>query len=173
MLFLIQRDRPDSPVSAEYVAVDPASEWSIIMVSIAATWAPAGNFHHVGFVVGSIHEAIEGFAKSLEAQWDGVVIHDLCQKVRVTFLQSHNAADPLFELIEPAAEDSPVLAVANKGGGLHHVCYVVESLSEQLERCRLQRALIVRQPAPAAAFGGRKIAWAYTRNRLLIEYLER
>jgi methylmalonyl-CoA/ethylmalonyl-CoA epimerase len=143
------------------------------MESIAATWVPHGNFHHVGFVVPSIKRTIQGFVSSLEADWDGVVIHDPGQKVRVTFLQSRNAADPLFELIEPADEDSPVTAAVKKGGGIHHVCYVVDSMDEQLARCLEQRAIIVRRPTPAVAFGGRKIAWVYTRNKLLIEYLER
>lgn len=143
------------------------------MESIAVTWVPQGNFHHVGFVVRSIEQTIQGFVRSLEAHWDGVVVPDPAQKVRVTFLQSRNAADPLFELIEPADEDSPVSAAVKKGGGIHHVCYVVDSIDEQLVRCQEQRAIILRRPTPAVAFGGRKIAWVYTRNKLLIEYLER
>ena len=141
--------------------------------SIAVNWAPQGNFHHIGFVVSSIDKTVEGLATSLEARWDGVVVHDPAQKVRVTFLESGNRADPLFELIEPAAEDSPVHLAAERGGGVHHVCYLVDSLDAQLERCRSQRALLVRRSTPAAAFGGRCIAWVYTRNKLLIEYLER
>jgi methylmalonyl-CoA/ethylmalonyl-CoA epimerase len=142
------------------------------MASIAATWRPQGSFHHVGFVVSSIEQVVAGFAKSLDARWDGVIVHDPLQKVRVTFLQSANPADPLFELIEPAAEDSPVHDFARKGGGMHHVCYVVESLDEQLEKCRSLGGLLVSRPSPAPAFGGRRIAWVYTRNKLLIEYLE-
>ena len=143
------------------------------MGSIATRWAPPGNFHHVGFVVASIEATAQAFAKSLEARWDGVIVHDPNQGVRVTFLTGSHPADPLFELIEPAAEDSPVLISVKKGGGIHHVCYLVDSLDEQLERCRSDRTLIVRPPTPAVAFGGRRIAWVYTRNRLLIEYLER
>lgn len=144
-----------------------------LMASIAVTWTPQGSFHHVGFVVSSIQQTIDGFVKSLDAQWDGVIVHDPAQKVRVTFLASANPADPLFELIEPASEDSPVVASVKKGGGLHHVCYVVDSMEKQLARSQAERALIVRRPVPAAAFGGRRIAWVYTRNKLLIEYLER
>jgi methylmalonyl-CoA/ethylmalonyl-CoA epimerase len=146
---------------------------TFVKESIAVSWAPGGSFHHVGFVVGSIEQTVDAFVKSLNARWDGVIVHDPAQRVRVTFLESVNPADPLFELIEPAADDSPVSAVAKKGGGIHHVCYVVDSMEEQLARCQSQRTLIVRRPTPAAAFGGRKIAWAYTRNKLLIEYLER
>lgn len=139
--------------------------------TVALHWAPQGTFHHVGFVVSSIGEAVAGFSTSLEANWDGVIVFDANQQARVTFLQ-RTPQDPLFELIEPAGENSPVVGFAKKGGGLHHVCYVVKSLDAQLEACRSRRSLVVRAPMPAAAFGGRRIAWVYTRNKLLIEYLE-
>jgi methylmalonyl-CoA/ethylmalonyl-CoA epimerase len=143
------------------------------MDSIALTWVPQGSFHHVGFVVASIERTAGGFVESLGARWDGIIVHDPAQKVRVSFLESRNPADPLFELIEPASEDSPVTAVVKKGGGMHHVCYVVDSMDEQITRSLEQRAILVRRPTPATAFGGRRIAWVYTRNKLLIEYLER
>jgi methylmalonyl-CoA/ethylmalonyl-CoA epimerase len=141
--------------------------------SIALSWVPRGTFHHVGFVVASIQNSVKGFAESLEAEWDGVITHDPNQVVRVTFLRSRSAADPLFELIEPAGEKSPVIPFLNKGGGLHHLCYEVTDLEKQLASIRAQGGLITRPPMPAAAFGGRRIAWVYTRGKLLIEYLER
>jgi len=141
--------------------------------SIAGSWVPPGTFHHVGFVVASIRDSVEGFQESLEAEWDRSIVHDPQQMVRVTFLRGRNPADPLFELIEPAADKSPVVALAKRGGGLHHLCYLVDSLEEQLKRSRTRGALIVSHPRPAAAFDGRRIAWIYTRNRLLLEYLER
>ena len=143
------------------------------MHSIALSWAPQGTFHHVGFVVASIPEAAPGFAESMDADWDGVIIHDPLQMARVSFLRSRSPADPLFELVEPAGDKSPVRSFLKRGGGLHHVCYVVDSLDEQLKLCQSRRALVVRQPLPAVAFGGRRIAWVYTKHKLLIEYLER
>ena len=141
--------------------------------SVARTWKPIGTFHHVGFIVRSIAEVASSFAESLNANWDGTIIHDPHQDVRVTFLSSRMAGDPLFELVEPASEASPVNSFLKRGGGLNHVCYLVDSLEEALERCRSQRGIVARTPLPAAAFGGRRIAWVYTRHRLLIEYLER
>jgi len=141
--------------------------------TVALRWVPQGTFHHVGFVVSSIQDTVQGFAETLDTEWDGAVVFDPHQDARVTFLRSRSPADPLFELIEPASEHSPVLGFAKKGGGIHHICYVVDSLEQQLQQCRSQRSLVVRQAAPAAAFGGRRIAWVYTRNKLLIEYLER
>lgn len=142
------------------------------MASIAVSWVPKGTFHHIGFVVASIQGTVHDFAESLHAVWDGHIVHDANQLVRVTFLASRNPADPLFELVEPAGEKSPVLSFAQKGGGLHHICYAVHSLETTLAESRKSGMMIVRPPLPAAAFGGRRIAWVYSRNKLLIEYLE-
>ena len=143
------------------------------MNAISLTWKPAGSLHHVGFVVSSIQTSVQGFADMLQSNWDTHVFHDPNQGVRVTFLQSHKAGDPLWELIEPADEKSPVQSFAAKGGGLHHVCFVVQNLGEALEQARTRGAIVTRPPMPAVAFGGRRIAWVYTKTRLLIEYLER
>jgi len=143
------------------------------MDAISLKGQPQGSFHHVGFVVASIQDSVEGFADLLQATWDGQIFDDPNQGVRVTFLASKRPGDPLFELVEPADTKSPVHSFLTKGGGLHHVCYVVENLEQELSRARATGAVITRQPLPAVAFGGRRIAWIYTRNRLLIEYLER
>jgi methylmalonyl-CoA/ethylmalonyl-CoA epimerase len=146
---------------------------AIPLNAISLDWQPEGSFHHMGFVVGSIANSVQGFSAILQADWDEHVFHDPLQGVRVTFLKSRRAGDPLWELVEPADPKSPVQSFAAKGGGLHHVCYVVENLEQSLTGARSHGALVTRQPAPAVAFGGRRIAWIYTKNRLLIEYLER
>jgi len=143
------------------------------MNAISLTWQPEGTFHHVGFVVASISNSVQGFAGVLQADWDERVFHDPNQSVRVAFLKTRRAGDPLWELVEPADENSPVHSFASKGGGLHHVCYVVENLDKTLIEVRSLGAIIARPPMPAVAFAGRRIAWIYTKSRLLIEYLER
>lgn len=133
---------------------------------------PSPEFHHVGFVVASIAEAGPSFSRSLGIAWDGAIIHDPLQQARVTFLR-YRPQDPAIELIEPAGVDSPLHKFIAKGSGLHHVCYEVSNVQAQLERSRAAGCLIVKQPLPAAAFGGRLIAWVYTPQKLLVEYLER
>ena len=142
------------------------------MNAISLTWQPEGAFHHVGFVVSSIQNSAQAFADVLQADCDSRVFHDPNQGVRVTFVKSRRAGDPLWELVEPADDTSPVQSFAAKGGGMHHVCYVVDNLEEALTRARSLGAIVTRQPRPAVAFGGRRIAWIYTKNHLLIEYLE-
>jgi methylmalonyl-CoA/ethylmalonyl-CoA epimerase len=132
-----------------------------------------GTFHHIGFVVTSIRTSVQGFLDSLQAEWDGTIFHDPNQAVRVTFLRGKHDANPVLELVEPAGENSLVIPFLKRGGGLHHLCYEIDSLEAQLAWSRTQGGLVVRPPLPAVAFGGRRIGWVYTKNKLLLEYLER
>ncbi len=131
------------------------------------------RLHHVGFVLNSIQNGADSFARSLGATWDGNIIFDPVQKVRVTFFQGAHPQDSLIELVEPGGPDSPVSRFLAAGGGLHHLCYEVEDLEGHLRFCKSAGTLVIRQPVPAVAFGGRRIAWAITRQKLLVEFLER
>lgn len=130
------------------------------------------KLHHIGFVVSSIRECAESFALSLGATWDGNIVVDPVQKVHVTFFQGHNPTDPLIELVEPGAPESPVSQFLQRGGGLHHLCYEVRDLDSHLRFCQSAGTRIIRPPVPAVAFGGRRIAWGITKKRLLMEFLE-
>jgi methylmalonyl-CoA/ethylmalonyl-CoA epimerase len=139
----------------------------------ADKWQEERSLHHVGFVINSITESVQDFADSLSGTWDGVVTFDPLQKVHVAFLRPGRQGDPSLELIEPVGEDSPVNAFLRRGGGLHHLCFEVSDLEDALKRTRDSGGLMVRPPLPATAFAGRRIAWVYTRSRLLLEYLEK
>jgi methylmalonyl-CoA/ethylmalonyl-CoA epimerase len=141
--------------------------------SLGAAALSSNTFHHIGFVVASIQASVDGFLQSLQAEWDGTIFHDPNQLVRVTFLHSRQPGNPVVELVEPAGEKSPVIPFLKRGGGLHHLCYEIDDLEEQLRLSRGQGGLVVRPPLPAVAFAGRRIAWVYTKNKLLLEYLER
>ena len=110
---------------------------------------------------------------SVSARWGGEIIHDPVQRVRVAFLQPDDPRNPVIELVEPAGEASPVFKFLEKGGGLHHLCYEVTDLEAGLREARSLGMLIVAGPVPALAFGGRRISWVYSKNRLLLEFLER
>lgn len=131
------------------------------------------RLHHAGYVLESIANSAAAFAESLAMVWDQRIVHDPAQTVRVSFLHPRTQEDPLIELVEPAGTESAVARFLRRGGGLHHLCYEVDSMEKQLEWTRIRRDLIVRAPTPAVAFEGRRIAWVYTKNKLLLEYLER
>lgn len=129
------------------------------------------RLHHVGYIVANIEQTIDSFVKSVNGVWNGAIFHDPIQKVRVTFIDTPGTTVQI-ELVEPADQASPVSAFLAAGGGLHHVCYEVQDCDRTLTKMRERKAMIVRRPKPAVAFGGRKIAWAITAEKLLIELLE-
>jgi methylmalonyl-CoA/ethylmalonyl-CoA epimerase len=130
------------------------------------------KLHHIGFVLASIQESAESFARALGATWDGNIVFDPVQKVRVTFLQGAHVSDSLIELVEPGGPGSPVSRFLERGGGLHHLCYEVEDLESHLRFSKPLGIIMIRRPIPAVAFGGRRIAWAVTKKGPLLEFLE-
>jgi methylmalonyl-CoA/ethylmalonyl-CoA epimerase len=135
----------------------------------------SGNatLHHLGFVVASISAVAAEFAESMSARWDGRIIHDPIQRVRVSFFTPGDPRNPMFELVEPASEASPVTNFLKNRAGLHHVCYEVDDLESALREARRVGLALAAAPAPAVAFGGRRIAWICSKTRLLMEFLER
>lgn len=131
------------------------------------------QLHHVGLVVSSIHDSVNDLAESMGADWDGKIIDDPLQVVRVAFLRCSGATGPLLELVEPGGDDSPVLGFLRRGGGVHHLCYEVEGLESQIQLTRSRGGIVVKPPLPAVAFEGRRIAWVYTKHKVLLEFLER
>jgi methylmalonyl-CoA/ethylmalonyl-CoA epimerase len=123
--------------------------------------------------VASIEEKAESIATSLGAKWDGNIILDPLQRARVSFLQGSHSHDALIELVEPHGPESPVSRFLNHGGGLHHLCYEVAGLDQHLAFCRSFNAVLVQPPVPAEAFQGRRIAWVFTKEKMLLEFLEK
>jgi methylmalonyl-CoA/ethylmalonyl-CoA epimerase len=58
------------------------------------------------------------------------------------------------------------------GIGAYHVCYEVKALESALVHVRAHGCVIVANPVPAVAFGGRRVAWLYMPTRQLVELLE-
>jgi methylmalonyl-CoA/ethylmalonyl-CoA epimerase len=134
---------------------------------------PDPTLHHIGFVVASIASSAPGFTGSIGAAPLSQTFDDPIQRARVAFIDLSPGGGPSLELVEPLADDSPVAAFLAKGGGLHHLCFEVDDLDRHIETLKAERAVLIRSPKPATAFGGRRIAWMMTREKLLVEYLER
>jgi methylmalonyl-CoA/ethylmalonyl-CoA epimerase len=130
------------------------------------------RLHHMGFVVADIATAMPNFVRSMAAEWDGRIIEDPLQKVKVAFLTTR-PGDAQIELVQPDAKASPVTRfLQERGGGMHHLCYEVADLEGELRAFRARGAMIASRPKPAVAFGGRRIAWVITPEKFLVELLE-
>jgi methylmalonyl-CoA/ethylmalonyl-CoA epimerase len=133
----------------------------------------AGRLHHIGYVVASIASVIESFSLAVAGGSRSQIWHDPMQRVRVAFIYSSNPGEPSIELVEPADAESPVQKFLERGGGMHHLCYEVDDLNDAVQGASARGLLMVRRPCPAVAFDGRRVAWFLTREKLLIEYLDR
>jgi len=114
-----------------------------------------------------------GFIESTGAAVVAGIIHDPLQRAYVAFLKPPGSDQVQIELVAPSNPSSPLSAFVERGGGLHHLCYEVDDLDAALTRARARQSVVIRKPKPAAAFEGRRIAWIVTREKLVIEYLER
>jgi len=131
------------------------------------------RFAHIGVAVAQIEPALRHYQDILGYQLISGPFDDPIQRVRVCFIKRPNPEhDPQVELIAPLDDKSPIQRVLSAGGGAYHICYEVNDIEKTLATCRSKGCLIVSQPVPAVAFGGRKIAWMYLPSRQLVELLQ-
>jgi len=130
------------------------------------------RFRHLGVAVAKLDGAIDTYTNILGYKLLSDIFDDPIQKVSVCFLGTDNPGDAMIELVAPLTDDSPVKGFLARGGGAYHMCFGASRLDDALAEAIAKGCLLIRQPVPAVAFGGRRIAWVYTPTRQLIELLE-
>lgn len=133
----------------------------------------APTLHHVGIATVDAMRESEQWRRILGYRIVVPLTHDPIQRVKVLFMSTGQEGDVPVELVEPAAEDSPVNGFLRSGGGFYHACYEVDDIEQALDHARANGAIVVQPPREAVAYDQRRIAWCYTPSRRLIEYLER
>lgn len=131
------------------------------------------KLNHLGIAVLDIKKALPVYQDLFAYKLIGDIYNDPIQKVNVCFVGSGKEGEIVFELVEPAAKDSPVNQWLAKGVSTYHIGYDVDNIDATLEDIHSQGCIIVSRPVPAVAFSGRKVAWLYTPTRQLIEIVER
>lgn len=130
------------------------------------------RMHHIGVAVPALRPA----AASLEAIFGYRTVSgpfdDPIQKVSVSFLRTTGADEAEIELVAPLTEDSPIRSILAKGTAAYHLCLETTDLDAALAHTKSLGCILVSAPAPAVAFGGRRIAWIYTPSRQLFELVE-
>jgi methylmalonyl-CoA/ethylmalonyl-CoA epimerase len=129
------------------------------------------KFHHVGIVVGSIEESALRYRQLFGLEPVSPVVTDDRQRVNVQFLASEADATSV-ELIEPLPGESPARRALEKGGGLNHLCFEVVNVAEYVRHAESNGVICVCPPVPAAAFGGRRIAFLFYKGIGLVEFVE-
>ncbi len=128
---------------------------------------------HVGVAVRSIEQALEHWERSLGYRPVTEVVTNTRQRVRVVFLEK--AGSLPVKLVEATDPGSPVYAFAQRGGGLHHLCFRCESVDAEVARMRALGHRILAEPQPGEAFEDEKIAFVHCAgmNVELIDTLKR
>jgi len=130
------------------------------------------RLHHIGIAVKDISEATEDHERRLGCERVGGVVHDPVQTAFIQFLRFPGDS-VLIELVAPDGPESKLRNAVRKGGGLNHLCHSTEDIESACRSLRQAGMIIIHEPTPAAAFGGRRIAWLMGADHVLTELLER
>ena len=127
------------------------------------------RFHHVGVVTGDPEEAVR-FYRSLGYS-AGEAVRDHVQKASIILLT--RADGPVVELLTPAEEGGPLDGwIRRIQGGVYRTCYEVDGLDEAIPAFETNGMRLLSGPDPAVVFGGRRVAFLWSRAAGLIELLE-
>lgn len=129
------------------------------------------RMHHIGIVVPDIATSKDYYETELGLTVQSGVSVDPIQKVKVMFLR-HPDESVAYELIEPLGDDSPVINTLKSKNRLAHVCYEVTNLENKIESLRNSGHILISGPVSAVAFDGRRIAFLYSPERVVIELVE-
>jgi len=125
---------------------------------------------HIGIVVRSLEAGVEHWEKVFGYKRMTEMVINTRQKVKVVFLKKENSLP--IKLIEPTGETSPIFGFAQKGGGLHHLCFKCGNMAAELERMSGLGLRIIAQPQPGEAFDNENIAFIFAKQGLNIELID-
>ncbi len=125
---------------------------------------------HIGIVVRSMPEGIRHWQEVFGyKQYTELVINSR-QKVKVVFLKKKNSLP--VKLLEPLGQDSSIYRFAQKGGGLHHLCFKCGDVETEINIMKNKGIRILTAPEPGEAFENEKIAFVYAKQGLNIELID-
>ncbi len=110
---------------------------------------------HIGIAVRSIEQAkiYEALGLTVDHVEDVTT-----QGVRTAFL---SAGEANIELLEPLSADSPVAKyIEKRGEGIHHICFRVDDIEQQLERLKSEGYRLINE-APVPGAHGCRVAFLH------------
>jgi methylmalonyl-CoA/ethylmalonyl-CoA epimerase len=123
---------------------------------------------HVGIAVPDIGAALAFYRDVLGLEPHSPEIADGADIVALPF------GDSEVELLAPRDADGPIAKfLANRGPGIHHLCYRVPDLDAALEACRTAGYRLIDE-TPRIGAGGRRIAFVHPKATagILLELTE-
>jgi methylmalonyl-CoA/ethylmalonyl-CoA epimerase len=125
---------------------------------------------HIGVVVKSLEAGVAHWEKVFGYRQMTEMVVNTRQKVKVVFMTRESSLT--VKLIEPLDDTSIIYSLAQKGGGLHHVCFKCDDMSTELERLKGLGLRVLAEPQPGEAFENEDIAFLYAKQGLNVELIE-
>jgi methylmalonyl-CoA/ethylmalonyl-CoA epimerase len=126
------------------------------------------TFHHIGIACRNLDKEQEIWA-NLGYTQEGDEFEDSIQQVRGRFLVG---VGPRLEILVPASEHSPLEGWLKRNIKMYHQAFTTPRFDIALESIEKIGARRIEEPAPAIAFGHRRIVFVMASNGNLIELIE-
>jgi len=125
------------------------------------------RFHHIGILVANI----SNFESKLFYESKLEQVHDGIQNAHLALYK--NFGSSYIELIQPLDETAFTWNFLKKRGvfAYHHLCYEVDDMNELYEIQKKYRLIPILCPVPAVLFKGKMVAFFYSRNKEIVEFL--
>lgn len=127
---------------------------------------------HIGIVCQSISDGIDQWERLFGYTQMTKETINTRQLVKVVFMEKPGSIQ--VKLIQPINHKSPIYSFAQKGGGLHHLCFRTKDLIQQINQFSYLESMvrIIMPPQPGEAFDNENIAFALTSNNINIELID-
>jgi methylmalonyl-CoA epimerase len=126
---------------------------------------------HIGLAVSDLGIALDFYRDALGLA-AGEIEEVPAQQVRLAVLP---VGETKVELLQTTSPDGPIgRFIAQRGEGIHHICFEVKDLEQALDHLRSQGIRLIDE-RPRLGAGGRRIAFLHPRSShgVLIELSER
>jgi methylmalonyl-CoA/ethylmalonyl-CoA epimerase len=127
------------------------------------------EFHHIGYATLSLQKERQNFGL-LGYESEGSEFIDPIQGVTGIFLIG---SGPRIELLANLPGRSTLTPWLRGSAKMYHMAWQVDDLDYTIKLAKSSGAKLAAKPAPAVAFGGRRICFIMLRNGLLAEFIER
>ena len=121
-----------------------------------------GRLNHVAIAVPDLAAAIDTYANTLGAKVsDRQILPE--HGVSVVFVELPNTK---IELLEPLDENSPIakFLINNPSGGMHHICYEVEDISQASTMLQKQGARVLGDGTPKTGAHGKPVLFLHPKD---------
>ena len=123
---------------------------------------------HIGYAVKSIEKAKKAL-EPLGYRFEETV-EDRDRNIHIAFGELDGYR---IELVAPISEGSPVdMQLSRLGPTPYHICYQSPDLEAEIENLKASRFKVTVPPAPAVAFGNKRVVFLYSLAVGLIEIVE-